>query len=409
MKAKLLTLAAATLVVGGLSSCNKTATNGITGSEGDGNVKITVSFSSPTTKDVSDDVLRPTNSATDISSLLLILVNSNTNQVTYTKDISSEYAGNNHVTYMNNIPAASYEVYAIANYTDAETTAYQYGYGGLPGTAYSVPATNSAFESGVFNIATATVPNGRLENTDNVYTAAPNYFTGVSSEFTVAVDQTSNVSVSLSRPVNLVRAKISLGDANLESDGITPMVDFADADAAMILRRVNSTYDFVSGEYNYSGSAIGQSQAYSGGAYTYTQDMTIPSGYTGSTNYFENWYTDGYLWYKDMLVFPPLEGADTSSDDYADMYNVVLQGVVVSDNYSGADKEDIVSWTKNVDLSEVTNGDNVYNGNQIVVLNLKLTSTGFTGPVPEVGNFGTVEITVTLEDWADVIETDIEI
>lgn len=407
MKAKLLTLAAAALVVGGFSSCNKTATNGTNGSEGEGNVKVTINFASTQTKAVDDAVLRPTNSAADISSLLLILVNTNTNQVIYTKDISSEYAGNNHVTYMNNIPAASYEVYAIANYTDAETTAYQYGYGGLPGTAYSVPATNSTFESGELNIATATVPSDRLENTDNVYTAAPNYFTGVSATFDVKTDLTSDVSVSLSRPVNLVRAKISLGDANLEND--TPMVDFADADAAMILRRVNATYDFVSSEYSHKASAIGQSQAYSGGAFTSTQNMTIPTGYTGEQTYFSGWYNDGYLWYKDMLVFPPSEGADTSSDEYADMYNVVLQGVVVSDNYSGADKEDIVSWTKNVDLSEVTNGENVYNGNQIVVLNLKLTSTGFTGPVPEVGNFGTVEITVTLEDWADVIETDIEI
>lgn len=404
MNKKFLTLAAAALVVGGFSSCNKTVVTGSAGSEGSGNLQLSVAFASPSlsksdasyTEGISD-LLVPTSSDDDITSLIAIVYNSN--EVLYgSYDLTAQIKSDSKTAMIADLPVDTYKVYVVANHTTDETSAYTNGYGGLPSGSNVLPTST------ILDIAAATGTDGLLSgNSTTIYTAAPNYFVGC-AEFTITNASTTTQNVGVKRVVNLVRARVKLGDDN-------STISFNDAKAGFMLRRVQSTYDVSKYDatdltvgYAYDSSPA-QTASYSSGNF-YTSNPS--TGYTGSSHGIDNDYT----FFKDMLVFPPSKtAAATDADETPNSLSVIVYGVTTDDDYipasasSAVDAGTVLYWVNNnVSFGDVSQ---VYEGNKVIVLNLSLENRGQTGGVGDISKSGNMNITVTVEDWDGYITQDV--
>lgn len=429
MKTKIFALAAAALVIGGLSSCNKTENQSAIDSNGSGNLNLTITFSSsPSTKlsGTEADYLRPSSDLSDLVSLSLIFVRENETTVALVQDVTTYIESG--VAYVSGIPTGTYTVYALANYTTASTTAYQYGYGGLPSGSFSLPQVGDNLTSvGSFDIVSVTLPDGLFAGSDDysAFTAAPNYFVGSATSVEIVTEEDTDAEIQISRPVNLVRAKVSIpaytddGSANPNLSDGQPVISLSDdSSKGMALRRVQSSYNFYTGNYAFAASPA-YTMSYSATPFTTISSVSdLPAGYIGSTDYLTEWSDDGYIWYKDMLVFPPdptLQAeSEDDSDQNPDRLNVTVFGVVTADTYTdrygdSLSSGDQVSWYGSVDLSNADNYDLIGDGNVIVVLNISLVNRGDGGEVPPIENTGNLYATITVLDWTAIIEGDVSL
>ena len=438
MKKKIFALFAVPMVLVGLSSCNKTvsefdATNGETGT-----LKLNVTFASTglTKASVSDNnTMRPTSTWADVNSLMLIVCNSEDEVVARTEVPLNDFTqtGTSDTYYFTNIPVGSgYTVYAIANYTTDATTAWTYGYGGLPSGDFSLP--NNGDIPGFLDIDEYTVYNGvpnvgytvptvgtlfSLENAANfysVYSAAPNYFVGKATNVEVEAAQDANETIELVRPVNLVRVKVKLSEVNVDAQG-NAKITFDTEDASMVLRRVNTAYNFVGGEYTSASTTPEYNVSFAPGPFTRIATLSgVPSGYTGTAL-----TDDSYTWYKDMLAFPPtnystqeIESiASNLGDRYPNqlrlsLYATVANGVADYQDSDGVIVEPgtVVSFSADAAFTD-SDYENLYNGNVIITLNVELKSNGNTGGEPPVNANSNMNVTVELSDWEYEVETEI--
>lgn len=423
MNKRFLTLAAALLVVGGFSSCNKVVEvdDTATFEGGTGDLKLSVALPGLTTKAVSDEYNVPTTQASDIDNVYLFITDEDGNTVSNVDVTSSvleamEQSSNTNTFTVTGIRAGTdYTVFLVANYkaNDENTTqAVTYGYGGLPGgDGWNPP---NGYVLGIEEVTPSNY-DVYLEDVTTARGVAPNYFVGSKDGLTIQKNQILDAgTIYLKRIENLFRARLKVEDSEnggyaSQNSPAAGYLDFTDASTVLILRQVQSKYNVTDGTYSNDGSdntvsvCVG---AFSG------SEPTTSDGYTGSSKYTARDTENGYNLYKDMLFFPPR--AQVTGDDEDDGWNlnVLLIAKTQEDGYVPYGYEDpvvagtTVYWTQNIAIEDIANV-----GNKVVIANLQLTSSGrYTdeqNPVTPPTSSGNLRIDVQLEDWTEVVEKEV--
>lgn len=410
MNKKFLTLAAAALVVGGFSSCNKTVTYSSEAGDGEtGALNLSFSFSNLSTKTgYSDTYKLPTTNLSEIENAYFIITNAN-GEVVHHTNVSAYFNETGTTATSKSFQLSGISVgtgltgHLVANYavnSNSTTQAATYGYGGLPGSLWN--PSNSSFSLDIKDVSSDVDLSFATEPT-YIRDLAPNYFVGsTASTFDIEKNTTTeNVAISLGRAVNFLRARVNQTPDEGYSQNTTEYISFNETGAALVIRRVQSSYNVLTGKYSNDGSAS-TTMSYSGGAFSSTEPST---GYSNGTT---SVIDDTYKIYKDMLIFPPqTDSGDEDSDD--NLLNVLLVGVTVKDGYvpngstEGVDQGSKIYWTANVKSTDIQDV-----GNKAIILNLDLKSAGnYTDDdetIPNPGSTGNIEVSVSLVDWTAVVE-----
>ncbi len=409
MKTKFLSLLGVAVLVAGTSSCNKNVE--LAGDAGENSeIRITLTFASSSTKAITSDDKVPTTTWDDIQSLALFFASSESSTsglIRYANDVYDmlEGSGDTRTVTVSNIPSGDYTLYVLANYKTSDTQAQTYGYGGVPATSITAGTwVNRNISDLYLDIAQVSPIDYYLEvDPGTHFTAAPNYFVG-SSSVSVVADNTATGSVTITRLASLARVRVNnTGNA----DNQNYKIDFTDDDASLMLRRINNRYSVGNASYDWSSYSFTTAGSYSTSLYFDKgyQTSEPQNGYRGT----ENIVTSDYGEYKDVLVFP------TIGSTSAEMYNVVVTGVALEDyeaQNGTASAGDLVAWAGNISLTNVTSDGNLP-ANYVMVVNVNLTTIGRKvtedDPLPDADTYGSLDLTVSLEDWADLVTVDLDL
>lgn len=384
MKRKFLTMAIAAISVSFFSACSNNSSSIEGGEDALGQVAVNYSFEQTMDGKATQSTAKPSTDWTNVNDLMILFVDQVSSQVKAARVLTPPSTGalaTQHTEVLSNVPAGTYDAYLIANYNESNIT--------------RTNASGAAWNEG--NVVGQNISALTLKLAANSeFTARPTESGSVGyqqpseiflNKQTVTVTADANVSATfaLARVVSLFRVRID------QSNNGNDVVDFSTTNSDFRLRKMPITYNPKAG---FAATVAATDVLYSKGAFL---NANPTSGYTAGT--ILDAANNLKLW-KDYVIFPG--GSATEGNK---KFDIVISGMApVGYLPFGATTALTVAtkvyWSGQVQAAITSNN--------ILEVNLVLMQAGKT-EVPEIGNYGNVNITVGITGWGNISSTDLEV
>lgn len=403
-KRSILTAIAAVLLLG-MTSCSKES--GEKGGDGDnGTGKLSVTFNlpvdAPKSRAIAPSKAKPVTMWSSISRAIIIFVNPTTGIIKDARDMILPDDGTGSATnvYQGVVASATgYTAYIIGNYPAGWSVATMKG---------------RDFASFVFapSAAASYAGSPHFDNGSTGYGEVDDIFVARQTNVIVNADTNNEFATpfALARINSLFRVRIDVTTKNATTKNSA--IDFAASTAMFSIRRTATSYSLV-GTTNYpsSGGVLASPGAYSF-ANTAKKELNVfykqdamkdaaPKKETHTNP--ETMLTAPITFWNEYRVFPGGSN-ETTVGSGKDKFDIVLSALTKDDTYipTGYTKP-VPAGTRVFWSGQV---QNAVGPNQILELNIVLENAGST-TLPEVGEYGNLNIKTTLVQWGEIISSEL--
>lgn len=385
----------ASLLMAGMSSCDKT-TDGAAAPQGEsGTMKVVLGFDQ--TKTYATSTAKPTTSWQKNIKSVAIFLTDNNGEIKYAQPI--EYSGDNNTDQqektLTGVPVGSYTAYVFANWDQGDhkdaskaTWTVAAAKGRNIADLYMDAMASSDFETDKHQTS---------EANSKGYDQAPEIFVAKVDNVVIEADKEKAAKFSLTRIVSLFRVRIDQSVNTNENRNNT--INFKDDKASLRIRRIKTGTTVTGTTHSNSGVTPENTVFYAKGAF---------SGENPSADYSQGEVlTDKFTSWKDVILIPA-----GSKDTSAEKLDVVITGITTDGTYVPAGEESAcpagsqIAWAGAVNAALTANG--------ILEVNLTLQSAGTLvdptnpdHPVPTPTEYGSLKVQVSLSDWGNIESTSI--